>query len=236
MQKFWGHMNFIWFGPLFVLLLGGVGRYRCRAKADARLRLKQLLAEHPDRSVLLCANHLTMIDSMLITAFLFDLKTLLLRFRYFPWNVPELKNFGSSFLLRAMCYLGKCVYVERKGSAESRKLSWEKILHLNRVGEAICIFPEGGRSRTGRIDRESAVYGVGQLVQASPETLVIAVYLRGAQQHSYSFFPRRREDFFLDWRRVPCAISDGKRGQKNITMQIIGELEAMEQNYLEARQ
>lgn len=234
MQKFWGHLNLFWFGPLFLFLLKGLGRYSCPTAAETRSRLKALLASNPDRSVLICANHLTMIDSMLITAFLFDLKTLLLKFRYFPWNVPELKNFGASFLTRVMCYLGKCVYVERGGSVESRKLSWEKVLHLNREGETICIFPEGGRSRTGRVDRDSAVYGVGQLLQAGPETLVIAVYLRGYSQKEHSFFPRWGERFFLDWRVVPCKIAEGKRGQRDVTLQIMTELEAMEQTYLAA--
>lgn len=234
MQKFWGQVNLFWFGPLFIFLLKILGRYSCPTEGDTRKRLKELLERHPNKPILICANHLTMIDSMLITAFLFDLKTLLFQFRYFPWNVPEIKNFGNNPLLRMMCYLGKCVYVERSGSADSRRLSWAKIQHLNRQGDTICIFPEGGRSRTGRVDRDSAVYGVGQLVQTSPDTLVIAVYLRGVSQKEYSFFPRWKESFFLDWRAVPCTIADGKRGQRDITLQIVSELESMEQDYFAA--
>jgi hypothetical protein len=217
------------------MLLHALGAYRCPDKQSVRKRLTDLLDAHPQRPVLLCANHLTMIDSMLITWFLFDFRTLLTRFERFPWNVPELQNFGSNILLRIMCYLGKCVYVERSGSADSRRMSWAKVLYLNRLGETICIFPEGGRSRTGRVDREGAVYGVGQLVQENPETLVISVYLRGHSQQQYSFFPKRGDSFFLDFRLTPCRAIPGRRGQREITQQIIEDLEAMEQNYFATR-
>ncbi len=195
-----------------------------------------MFEQNPGRPVLLCANHLTMIDSMLITWLLFDFRTLIRHFNRFPWNVPEVKNFGNNVLLRLMCYLGKCVYVERSGSPDSRRLSWSKVQYLNTLGETICIFPEGGRSRLGRIDRDSAVYGVGQLVQDNPETLVVSVYLRGYKQDDYSFFPQYRERFYLDFRVCPCAAEPGRRGQRSITLGIMDQLERMEGDYFAARQ
>ncbi len=236
MQRFWGYLNLIWFGPLFILVMRIVGGYSCPEKAAIRRRLDAILEAHPGRPVLLCSNHLTMIDSMLLTWFLFDFKTLVLHFERFPWNVPELQNFGRNPLLRFMCYLGKCVYVERSGSTESRRLSWAKITYLHTQGEFICVFPEGGRSRSGRVATENAVYGVGQLVQDTPQTLVLTAYVRGIGQDQYSFFPKRGETFFLDLRVCPCPISPGRRGQKDITMSIMHSLEAMEQVYFATRQ
>lgn len=229
-------MNLIWFGPFFIFLLRYVGAYRCAELREVRRRLAEVFEAHPGRPVLICANHLTMIDSMLITWLLFDFRILLQHFNRFPWNVPELKNFGGNFLLRLMCYLGKCVYIERGGSALARQLSWSKVLYLNSLGETICVFPEGGRSRSGRVEPEAAVYGVGQLVQQNPQTVVVSVYLRGYHQDSYSFFPKRGERFYVDFRVCSCEALPGRRGQKAITLSIMDQLAGMEGDYFAARQ
>lgn len=235
LQRLSGQLNLFWFGPFFILILRCVGGYRCLDQKAVRTKLEEILAKHPNQPVLICANHLTMIDSLLITRFLMSFRSLFTHFERFPWNVPELKNFGINPLTRAMCYLGKCVYVERDGNAESKRLSWSKITWLNRQGDFICIFPEGGRSRIGRIDRNSAVYGVGQLVQNNPKTLVICAYLRGKQQTEHSYLPKRGEDFFLDVAKVDCKITPGRRGQREITLQIFDQLEVLEQKYFATR-
>ncbi len=172
-----------------------------------------------------------MIDSLLLTWLLFDFRTLFTRFAYFPWNVPELSNFGKNFILRGICYLGKCVYLERQGSVASKRLVWEKISYLNRRGESLCIFPEGGRSRTGNLNREAAMYGVGQLVQSNPKTLVLAVYLRGKEQKNYSLWPKWGDQIWVDWKEVICDISEGRKAQRDITMQIFDQLELLERGY-----
>ena len=236
LQKFWGFANLVWFGPLFVFLLRWIGGYRCPDRQAVRKKLEACLKANPGRPLLICANHMTMIDSMLLTRFLFEFNTFFTEFKRFPWNIPELQNFGNNPLLRLMCYLGKCVYVERHGSIASRKLSWAKVTWLNRQGEFVCVFPEGGRSRIGRIDRDSAVYGVGQLIQDNPNTLVLCAYLRGYTQHNFSFFPKRGERFFIDIEVCDCNIMPGRRGQREITLQIFDCLEAKEKKYFAAWQ
>lgn len=226
-----GHMNFFWFGPLMVLFLRFVLAYRCSNRRKVRRRIRELINQHPKRPLLICANHLTMIDSLLLTWLLFDFRLLIQRFTYFPWNVPELANFGKNVVMRGLCYLGKCVYLERQGSVASKRLVWEKISYLNRFGETLCVFPEGGRSRTGNVNRESAMYGVGQLVQSNPRTLVLAVYLRGKKQSTYGLWPRWGDKIWIDWKLVECKIVEGRKAQRDITMQIFDSLENLESRY-----
>ena len=235
-QRFWGFVNFVWFGPLFVLLLRWLGGYRCPDLVAVRHKLEGILKANPGRPVLICSNHMTMIDSMLLTGFLFGFRSLFTQFKRFPWSIPELQNFGSNPLLRLMCYLGKCVYVERQGSVESRRLSWAKVTWLNHQGDSIYVFPEGGRTRIGRIDRQVAVYGVGQLIQDNPSTLVLCAYLRGYGQQNFSFFPKRGESFFVDVDVCNCKIIPGRRGQREITLQMFDCLEAMEAIFFAGRQ
>ncbi|MES2744974.1 MAG: 1-acyl-sn-glycerol-3-phosphate acyltransferase [Bdellovibrionota bacterium] len=226
-----GHLNFIWFGPILVFFLKFLRFYRSPNRAVVRRRIRELVEKHPRRPLLICANHLTMIDSLLLTWLLFDFRLLVKHFSYFPWNVPELANFGQSYIMRSLCYLGKCVYLERAGSVASKRLVWEKISYLNRLGESLCVFPEGGRSRTGNLDREAAMYGVGQLVQSNPRSLVLAVYLRGKNQKTYGFWPRLGDKIWIDWTEVKCEIAEGRKAQRDITMQIFDSLEDLERKY-----
>lgn len=86
------------------------------------------------------------------------------------------------------------------------------------------------------MDRDAAVYGVGQLLQDNPKTLVICVYLRGMGQDNYSFFPAYGEQFFVDVELCDCTVEPGRRGQRQITMQMFDCLEEMEKKYFAARQ
>ena len=71
----------------------------------------------------------------------------------------------------------------------------ERLAYLLARGEVGLIFPEGGRSRSGRVDADAAAYGVGRLVKAVPGCRVLCVYLRGARQESWSDLPARGERF-----------------------------------------
>ena len=62
-------------------------------------------------------------------------------------------------------------------------------------GDVGLIFPEGGRSRSGRVDADAATYGVGRVVKALPGCRVLCVYLRGEGQTTYTDAPARGERF-----------------------------------------
>ncbi len=231
-QRIFSLVNFVWFGPLFWVLLRVVGGYRCRNLAAVRSQVRAARAEAQGRPILICANHLTMIDSMLLSVFLFSLSDFFRSFRLFPWNVPEYANFSRGFFLKLMCYLGKCVYIARQGSLESKRLSWSKVQYLLQTGEVVCVFPEGGRSRSGRVNPEEAVYGVGHLLLDCPDCVVLSCYLRGAAQSTYGFFPKRGDSFYLNTQLIkPETDQTGRRGARDLTLQIMESLKSMEINY-----
>ena len=101
-------------------------------------------------------------------------------------------------------------------------------------GQSVVIFPEGGRSRVGRVDRESVTYGVGQVLQAVPGTRVLCVFLRGRGQEAYSDYPARGETFVVRLKRIaPSTVSAGMRGARDLAMQIVGQLSEMETQYFD---
>lgn len=229
-------LNALWFGPAFILTFIFIARYRCSQIDAVRAKVREIYDNNPDKPIIICSNHLTMIDSMLLTWFLFPTSRIARGFRYFPWNVPEIRNFGRNIGLRIMCYLGKCVFVDRKAGASANTRSLAKLSYLLSKKESVCLFPEGGRSRSGRIEPEECSYGVGTLMEDQGMSNVLMVYLRGHKQKSFSFFPRYGESFHIEarWGTFKTEHS-GRRAARDLTMQIMTELKGMEDAYFAGR-
>jgi len=129
-------------------------------------------------------------------------------------------------------YLGKCIPVVRQGTPDQARQTIDKVAWLLARGQSVMIFPEGGRSRTGRVDRENAAYGVGRIVQSVPGTRVLCVFLRGRGQTAYSDFPAPDETFVVRLKRItPTTVSEGMRGARDLSVQIVETLSEMETQY-----
>ena len=237
LQSFLAHVNLFWFVPLMIGLMRGIGGYRIAEHDKIRQQMRHHFAANGQRPILFVANHLTLIDSLIIIWALFDLRHPLKSLKGFAWNVPEIANFGGSLPLRLLCYLGKCVYVARSGSLKSRQQTIAKLQFLLARGQSVCIFPEGGRSRSGRVSRDAVTYGVGQLIRMQPETKVFCVYLRGRDQNQYSNFPKRGEVFDLTIEPARLASDElGRRYDRDLSIQLVDHLQDLEERYFAVRQ
>jgi hypothetical protein len=220
--------------PLFFLAVRLLG-YRVRRLPEIRRRWAALREEHPG-PWLVCANHLTLIDSLVVSYALFSLADHVRRFRAVPWNLPEEKNFGGSRLLATICYLAKCIPVQRGGDRDDVRAVLEKCIRLLRGGRTILIFPEGGRSRSGRVDPAQVSYGVGRLLGEARDTRVLCLYVRGDGQDSWSDYPRFGERFSVRMDvLIPRAEGEGLRRQRAYARQIIETLAGMEEETLGLR-
>jgi hypothetical protein len=183
---------------------------------------------------LICANHLTLIDSLIIQWALAPGWRLFARRDLFAWNLPDRFNISRNPWLRVLGYLGKCIPVLRGGPPEEARQTLDKVAYLLSRGQAVVIFPEGGRSRIGRVDKERLTYGVGRLLQDVPHTRVLCVYARGRGQERYSDYPRRGETFFIRAKRVaPATTAAGMRGARDLATQIYEHLRELETEYFE---
>jgi 1-acyl-sn-glycerol-3-phosphate acyltransferase len=233
-QRNLGWVASIIIGP-FVYLFIKCMNYRIRDLRKVRKEIRTRIKEY-DGPWLICPNHLTMIDSLVIAYAMAPMYRYLIDYRMLAWNLPERANFQRNIFLTVFCYLGKCVPVSRGGNREAMKQTLDKCIYLLTKGELVLVFPEGGRSRTGRVDEENFSYGVGRFVTTVKNCRVMCMYLRGEGQTSYSNFPRFGERFTMTIDTLcPSSQFTGLKGQRDCAHQIVERLKQMEEDYFALR-
>jgi len=231
LQHYTGWITFPVWGTALIAALRFFGRYRIPEIRQIRKTFKEL-KKQAEGPILICSNHLTKIDSAVLNWSFASVWSYMRSFKVFSWNLPERANFYHNRLLRIVCYLASCVPIDRGGSREAVKKSLDKVAYLLKKGHPVTIFPEGGRSRTGRIDLERFTYGVGRLVNQVKDCNVLCVYLRGHTQENYSEIPPRGSQFYLNMELIkPKSEHSGLKATKDVANQIIEKLVHMEQNY-----
>ena len=225
--------------PLWVPLVVAAMRFgmgwRIDGLAEARRAYRKLWRDSR-RGVLVCANHLTMVDSFMIAWALAPAWWYVLHYRSLQWNTPERENFARTRVMRAAIYVAKCIPVQRGGDRREVGQVLARIAWLLSRGEAALMFPEGGRSRSGRVDVEASTYGVGRIARALPGLRVLCEYLRGDGQATWSDFPARGERFRVSVEELePKSDHGGLRGSLDVSRQILAKLGDMEQEHFDAR-
>lgn len=214
--------------PALVAALRLAGAWRLEGAAALRAHYRALRRAHPG-GVLVCPNHLTMIDSALVAWALGGPLFFLRDFAALPWNLPERRHFAAHGWSRAVVWLLKCLPIERGGGRREQGETLARVAWLLSTGEAVLVFPEGARSRSGRVEREAGTYGVGRLLAAAPGTRVLCVYLRGERQAAMSDLPARRQRFHVSFSEVePKSEAGGLRGARERTQQVLATLAALE--------
>ncbi len=214
-------------------IVGWLRYRRYRVPDLSRLRAEFAALDRGRRGPLLvCANHITLVDSLVIQWALAPGWRLLVRPRWFIWNLPDRHNISATWFLRTLGYLGKCVPVLREGPPEEARRTLEKVAFLLARGQSVLVFPEGGRSRIGHVDLDRVMYGVGRMLQQAPGARVLCVYARGIGQREHSDYPRPGETFFVRLSAfAPSTAHQGIRADRDLAMQIVGRLVEMEQEY-----
>jgi len=215
--------------PIWALALAlGVRRagFRFEGLAEARRSYARLRAE--PGPLLVCANHMTLVDSFLVAFALGHPAWLVTHFASLPWNVPEATIFARTPWLRAATWTLKCVTIVR-GHRDAVAETLARVAHLLARGEPVLVFPEGGRSRVGRVDVDARTFAVGRLLRSVPDCRVLCVHLRGEGQTAFSNFPRRGERFHIALSTVePKSERQGLRACVDISSQVLGELARLE--------
>jgi len=234
-QRAVGHALAVFWVPAVALLLRFRGRYAIEGVDRSRGEFRRIRTAHPG-PLLVCANHLTLIDSGIVAWALGSAGWYLAHYSSLPWNVPERRNFAATFVQRAGVYLLKCLPITRGGTRTDVARVLAEFAHVLSQGDVGLVFPEGGRSRTGRVEVENAAPGVGRVVRALGGRPVLCVYVRGRHQTSFTDYPVRGERFDVALSLIrPTSEHNGLRGSREIARQILAELAAMERRHFDAR-
>ncbi len=235
LQYLLGHLAAIATASLIFLAIRLRG-YRIRDLKRIRDEVARLHKEH-EGPWLICPNHLTMIDSVLISYGLASLGGHILRFRRVPWNLPERKNFQRNIFLTILCYLAKCLPVNRGGSREELQRLLDRCRRVLAWRQSLLVFPEGGRSRTGRVNRENFSYSVGRFIEENRDCQVMLIYLRGDGQETWGTMPRFGEHFTMKVEQFDPGREEGGglRLQREYARRIVERLAEMEGEYFAGR-
>lgn len=231
LQYLMGRCVTFFMAPLIYLAIYCAG-YRIRDLDRIRNTVRRLYREHPG-PWLICANHLTLIDSVIIAYAMAPFYKYMVHYHQLPWNMPEKTNFNKNIFMSLLTFVSKCIPVIRGGDRSSVAISLAKCEFLLEKNESLMIFPEGTRSRSGRVHPQDYSYGVGRLFSHIPDCRVMCIYLRGAKQDTFSAFPALKQDFYMDIQPlIPRLKGKGLRAQRDCARQIIETLINMENRYV----
>ncbi|MBN8548208.1 MAG: 1-acyl-sn-glycerol-3-phosphate acyltransferase [Deltaproteobacteria bacterium] len=233
LQRFLGRLCLLPIGGIIIGLMRWRAGYRVLKHQEIRQQFRDIaLSKQP---LLVCSNHLTMIDSVILMWALASIGCYACNYRLFCWNLPAAENTKKKKSWRFVTYISKCILVDRLGDTEHTNSILDTVCGLLRRGDLVMLFPEGTRSRSGRVDLESVTYGVGKILQEIPDCQVLCAYLRGAGQETYSDFPKRNEVFSVELEVMkPESNHSGLRGARDQSRQVIAKLKEMEDRHFAA--
>ncbi len=228
-------LSIIWI-PGSVFAMRVVMRYRIKDAWNLRKRFRKLVKE-TDTPILICANHLTMVDSAVMAWALGGSWWYLFNYRWLPWNLPEHTNYGFAWYNRVGVWILKCIPIRRGGRREDVSTTLKCVQYLLSRGGTAVIFAEGGRSRTGRMQLDSIAHGMGRIVNSVRKCRALCVYLRGDRQLTYSTVPARGDSFYVDFELFrPVSDYSGMRRSRDFSRQIAERLVSMEKKYFAHRE
>lgn len=222
--------------PTVVFFMRFIMGYRIENLARIRADF-QRIREESNAPILICANHLTLIDSLVIAWAINPTWRNLVHWRELPWNTPERLNFAATFTSRVGVYLAKCIPISRGGTRSEVARVLTRVAYLLNNHETALLFPEGGRSRTGRVTSDSIAWGVGRIVAAVPGCRVACIYLRGHNQETWGSVPHAGDRFYAKVECIePKSDHRGARRSRDLAVQIVAQLARMEEEYFDGRE
>ncbi len=202
------------FAGLLVLVMKHVRGYRIENMAEIRKQFREIweAKENNGFPLMICANHLTFIDSALIIWALASNFWYFRNYKAFSWNLPAGDFFKQKLHYHAILYLSKCIFIDRKGSPAHKNAVLNLCRYLLAKGNVVLIFPEGQRSRSGRFDVDRLRFGPGKILASLENARVLCVYLRSESQETYSNYPPKGANFKMKMKLVePDLTGPSKR-------------------------
>ena len=224
------------FGGTLVLMLKYLRGYRIENMKAVRREFRNIWREH-EAPIIICANHLTFIDSALIIWGLASNFWYWRNYRAFTWNLPAGDVFKKKLHYALTLYLTKCIFLHRDGSSEHKHDVLNLCRYLLLRDQVVLIFPEGQRSRSGVFDEKRLRFGVGKIASSLEDCRVLCIYLRGDKQETFSNYPARGSRFNMKMHLIKPTSTQTSRKQISVEMvhQIGAVIKQLENEYFAER-
>lgn len=224
------------FGGLLIVLMKIWRGYKIENLADIRREFQRIWKEkqRSNTPLIICANHLTFIDSALIIWALASNFWYLFNYKAFTWNLPAGDFFKKKLHYHLTLYLTKCIFLDRKGTPAHKNAVLNLCRYLLEKGNVVLIFPEGQRSRTGIFESERLRFGVGKIITSLENANVLCLYLRSDKQETFSNYPPKNSHFNLKMKLIAPSVSkeiSKKRASLEVVKQIGETIKQMENEY-----
>ncbi len=233
---FWVHVQSLLGRVFYIPLMGWVSLgykiagYRVLNQQKHR-KLYWELTEQNELPLLICPNHMTFIDSIVLIYTFGNHFSYPFYFRRHPWNLVA-SEYLKNPLFRFVCYFSKCIFISREKEREQNYPTLNLSKNLLQNGEVLLIFPEGRRTKTGRFDESKLAYGVGRLVKELGECRVLCTYLRSDRLEKAASFPPRKSRFEMLTDVAHYKASDmGDDAVGEITRDVSRRIKALEEQY-----
>jgi hypothetical protein len=219
------------FGGILILMMKYFRGYKIQDLVVIRKQFKEIWDEKErlGAPLIICANHLTFIDSALIIWALASNFWYLFNYKAFTWNLPAGDFFKKKLHYHLTLYLTKCIFLDRKGSPAHKNAVLNLCRYLLEKGNVVLIFPEGQRSRSGIFDGERLRFGVGKIITSLENPQVLCIYLRSDKQETFSNYPPKNSHFKLKMKLIKPNIQS-EISKKRASIDVVKEIGATIKN------
>ena len=221
------------------------------SRVNTQILGKENLKKANPGPLLVVSNHLSMYDTWLLFYGLKGLHKNIFDSKRIMWSLPEVSNFFSNPISSTLFYFLRCIPVNRKtDNKEENQLVYNKIRSLLENGHCVSVFGEGGRSRTGRLEKFRAIV-IGKLCKET-NCQVLPIYFQGMQEvnplekreESKFTFPKTKDqngnpitiDFIIGEPFYPQTNKSGLKATLDLTKKTHAAVEELEKVWLEKQE
>jgi hypothetical protein len=202
-----------------------------------------------NKNLLIVSNHMTLIDSILIQLFIFELfgwfGVIKNNFRQILWNLPAIENLDllkqHSANVNMFIYskFGRLLPIDRSNQDSSMK-TLEKVSSLINKENVFLIFPEAGRTRRNEFSEEDMTPGAAKVMldcQKNSGNLpgLLTIYVRAENQVGHSNLPMNDKiKIYADFSDSFPITNDQSqiRKRKNLTIFIGNKIKMLQEKYV----
>jgi 1-acyl-sn-glycerol-3-phosphate acyltransferase len=202
-----------------------------------------------NKNLLIVSNHMTLLDSVLIQLFLFEifgwLSVIKNNFRQIVWNLPAIENLdllrSNTTNVSKFIYLkiGRMIPIDRSNQDSSMK-TLEKVSNLICKKNVFLIFPEASRTRREQFSEEDVTPGAAKVMLDCEKNSgilpgLLTIYIRAENQFGHSNLPMSDKiKIYADFSDSFPISSDQSqiRKRKNLTIFIGNKIKILQEKYV----